>query len=127
MLAQHVREADASPRARYEVVREALAALARSIGPSALETLMNRAVGLTLPLHPFAPDLQRLLRKNGAGNEVESLADIHGSAEVGAALEALLVALLQLLSRLIGDEMSVRILTVPPASPRQRHADKGPE
>ena len=78
---------------------------------------MNRAVAITQPQHAITADLRQLLHKNeDTASEMERLAHVHGEERVNAGIEALLVALLELLSRLIGDEMSARILDALPTA-----------
>lgn len=115
-------DGDRSSTSRGRAVREAVLALSRWIGPNALDPLLSRAVVVTLPHHAVATDLPRILRTENWSVELKQLTSEHGEERVNAALEALLIALLELLSRLIGDEMSARILDSAPGSMQRREA-----
>jgi hypothetical protein len=81
-----------------------------SVGDDGRDALLARALARTEPDYPALKDIRRL--NNGAVHldGVVASADAHGVAPVTAAIEALLAALVDVLARLIGEDMAMRLL-----------------
>ena len=85
-------------------------ALRSSMGDAGYAALLARALARTEAAHPVLKDL------HGRGDEgirpdaLAASADAHGIESVTAAIEALIGALVEILTRLIGDEMTMRLL-----------------
>jgi hypothetical protein len=89
-----------------------------SMGEDGCSALLARALARTEADHPALKHLRRL---NGPGVQLDGVAasvEAHGAAATTAAIEALLAALVELLSRLIGEELAMRLLEVDPSRPR---------
>jgi hypothetical protein len=81
-----------------------------AVGDDGRHALLARALARTEPDHPALKDIRKL--NDGAiqlDNVVASV-EAHGVAPVTAAIEALLAALLDVLGRLIGEDMTMRLL-----------------
>ena len=81
-----------------------------SVGDDGRDALLGRAFARTEPDYPALKDIRRL--SNGAIHldGVIASADAHGVAAVTVAIEALLAALVDVLARLIGEDMAMRLL-----------------
>ena len=81
--------------------------LGRWIGAPGYEALLGRALGLARVEHPALGSLGCL-----GGEEPLTVAAVraYGAGAVGAGLVALVAALIELLGRIIGDEMAVRLV-----------------
>lgn len=91
-----------------------------AMGPAGYDALLDRALVRAEPAHPA---LTAACPRNGAGIRVENLQasiETHGAPAVTAAIEALLVAFIDILSRLIGEDMAIRLIDqdVPRSRPR---------
>jgi hypothetical protein len=84
--------------------------LTRTIGVSGSETLLLRALARTQTQYPLLTKVRigRLATPDLDG--VTAMVQAHGAPEVAAALEAVLETLLDLLGRLIGEDMVVRLV-----------------
>lgn len=84
--------------------------LGDSVGDDGRDALLSRALARTESNHPALKDIRKL--NNGAIhlNGVVASAEAHGIAPVTDAIEALLAALLDVLGRLIGEDMAMRLL-----------------
>ena len=84
--------------------------LCDSVGDDGCNALLARALARTEPDYPALKDIREL--NNGALrlDGVVASAEAHGVAPVTAAIEALLAALLDVLGRLIGEDMAMRLL-----------------
>jgi len=81
--------------------------LGRWIGADGYRALLDRAIGQTRAAHPVLDSL----RCNGSAEPVaRAPARAHGSAEVAAGMVALVTELTELLGRIIGEEMAVRLV-----------------
>lgn len=81
--------------------------LGRWIGADGYRTLLNRALGAVRAEHPALTGLPCL----GGDEAVMTIAvRVHGAGEVAAGLVALVAALIELLGRIIGEEMAVRLV-----------------
>jgi hypothetical protein len=84
--------------------------LGDSVGDDGRDALLARALARTESDHPALKDICRL--NNGAIHLDGAVASVeaHGVAPVTAAIEALLAALLEVLGRLIGEDMAMKLL-----------------
>jgi len=92
-----------------------------AMGEDGCNALLTRALARTEADHPALTNLRRFndgtIHLDGVVASVES----HGVAAVTAAIEALLAALVDVLGRLIGEDMAIRIIDHD--APRSRTAD----
>jgi hypothetical protein len=81
-----------------------------SMGEAGCAALLERALTHTEAAHPVLKDLRRYdtgdVRLDGIAGSV----DAHGIEAVTAAAEALLAAVLDILTRLIGEDMAIRLI-----------------
>jgi hypothetical protein len=84
--------------------------LCDAVGDDGCNALLARALARTELDYPPLTDIRKL--NNGAIDldGVVASAEAHGIAPVVAAIEALLAALLEVLGRLIGEDMAMRLL-----------------
>jgi hypothetical protein len=93
-------------------------ALRHSMGDAGCAALLARALTRTEGAHPVLKEL------HGRGDEgmrldgIAACADVHGIDTVRAAIEALIAALVDILTRLIGDDMAIRLLDHDGPQPR---------
>jgi hypothetical protein len=90
--------------------RRVTANLCRSVGEDGCHALLTRAISRAQAEHPA---LRGILRAPDAGITVADVAatvDRHGAPAVLAAVEAMLVALVDILAGLIGSDMVLNIL-----------------
>ena len=86
------------------------AELARWVGVNGAAALFTRSLAHVRTEHPLLAGVRtRTLPDTGLEGVTEA-AQSHGPKAVAAALEALLVTVLELLGRLIGDDMSARLV-----------------
>jgi hypothetical protein len=93
------------------------------MGEDGADALFARALARTESQHPA---LKNMLRLDEAGggihlNGVVASVEAHGAAAVNSAMEALLAALVDILGRLIGEDMAIRLIDHD--DPRSRPAD----
>ena len=94
----------------------------RSMGPAGSSALLARAFARTEGPHPI---LKELHRGNGDATRVDGIAEsvkAHGIGEVTAAIEALLAAVIDILTRLIGEDMATRLISGEDRRPNGRGA-----
>jgi len=84
--------------------------LARWVGVSGARGLFVRALSEVQPKHPMLSGISVHVPAAGAMEGIPESILTHGDTPVAAALDSLLVALLALLTRLIGDDMVVKLL-----------------
>jgi hypothetical protein len=88
-----------------------------SMGDDGRDALLTRALARTESDHPALKDFRKLnhgvIQLDGVVASVET----HGVAPVTAAIEAMLAALLDVLGRLIGEDMAMRLLDQDLAGP----------
>jgi len=84
--------------------------LSDSMGENGADALFTRALARTESQHPALRKMFRLdeggIHLNGVVASVES----HGAAAVNSAMEALLASLIDILGRLIGEDMAIRLM-----------------
>ena len=81
--------------------------LGRWIGTMGYRTLLDRALGLARAEHPALAGLACL---GGDPPVTTATQPAHSAAEVAAGMVALVAALVELLGRIIGEEMAVRLV-----------------
>lgn len=86
------------------------AELARWMGAGGCEAILTRALRQARAAHPVLADVglasDPLPRLEGLDEAVQA----HGAPEIAAGLEAMLVAMFELLGRLIGDDLSTKLV-----------------
>lgn len=97
-----------------------------ALGDDGWRALLVRALAHTEPQHPALTNM-RLLDDGGIQPDaVLASVEAHGVAAVSAAVEALLAALIDILGRLIGEDMAIRLIDHDAPRPRARGAAPGP-
>lgn len=91
-----------------------------SMGEDGYHALLARALARTEAEHPVLKDLRGLSAGGAHLDGVAASVAAHGVAAVTQAMEGLLAALIDVLGRLIGDDMAIRILD---DSPQESHRD----
>ncbi len=92
-----------------------------AMGEDGCTALLARALARTEHDHPALKDIRRL---NNGGIHLDGVVasiETHGAGPVTAAIEALLAALIDVLGRLIGEDMALRIIDQ--ETPRPRSGD----
>jgi hypothetical protein len=83
------------------------------MGDAGCAALLARALARTEGAHPVLKDLRRPADEADERIRLEGIAAIaaaHGIDSVTAAIEALIAAVVDILTRLIGDDMAIRLL-----------------
>ena len=80
------------------------------MGDAGCGALFARALARTEGAHPVLKDLHGRADEGIRLDRIAAAADAHGIETVTAALEALIGALVDILTRLIGDDMAIRLL-----------------
>ena len=115
-----VRPGDVSPEA--SATQQALTRvsdnLRTAMGKDGSSALLARALSRTEAKHPALKDVCRLANGDVHLDGVAAGIDAHGVAAVTAGIEALLAALLEVLIRLIGEDMAIRVIDY--EAPRSR-------
>jgi hypothetical protein len=88
-----------------------------SVGDDGRDALLGRALARTESDYPVLKDIRKLNHGPVHLDNVVASVEAHGVATVTAAIEALLAALLDVLGRLIGDDMAMRLLDQDLAEP----------
>jgi len=81
-----------------------------SVGDDGRDALIGRAFARTESAHPALKDIRKLNHGAIHLDNVVASVEAHGVAAVTAGIEALLAALLDVLARLIGEDMAMRLL-----------------
>jgi len=107
---------DANARAASDACAHLYHELSRWLGPEGCHALFKRALAQTRRHHPA---LEQLQLRAQSERYVEGIAEAimaHGDAATSGALESLLTNLVELLGRLIGDDMAMRLIepSLPP-------------
>ena len=85
-------------------------ALRDAMGDAGCAALLTRALARTEGAHPLLKDLRSRADEGIRVDGIPASAAAHGIDEVTAAIEALFAALVDILIRLIGDDMTIRLL-----------------
>lgn len=97
--------------------------LRESLGDDGCNALLTRALTSTKATYPALHDILRLGDNSVHLNGVVASVETHGAAEATMAVAALLAALIDILDRLIGDDMTIRLIEYD--SPRLRPDPNG--
>jgi hypothetical protein len=81
-----------------------------AMGDDGCTALLARALAQTEIRHPVLQDVRRLDNGGISLDRVAGAVEAHGVASVRAGLEALFAALIEILGRLIGEDMAIRLL-----------------
>ena len=93
--------------ASVRVARELRLGLTRWVGADGYQALLARALHLSLPEHPVLGGVTA----NGTDlAEAATAARLHGAGELAGGMVALLATMTDLLGRIIGDDMAVRLV-----------------
>lgn len=92
-----------------------------TMGDDGCTALLARALARTEAKHPALTTIRRINRGNIAIDNVADGVETHGVAATTAAVEALLTALIDVLGKLIGDDMAIRIMEL--GAPRAGRGD----
>ena len=93
--------------------------LADTMGADGCAALLARALARTEGAHPVLTNVRRNVNGGIALDGVAAAVESHGIDAVTTALEALFTALMDVLSRLIGEDMALRVL-LPDSRPESR-------
>ena len=115
-----VRPGDVSPEASaiQQTLTRVSDNLRAAMGKDGGSALLARALARTEAKHPALKDVCRLTGADVHVDGVSASIDLHGVAAVTAGIEALLAALLEVLIRLIGEDMAIRVIDY--EAPRSR-------
>jgi hypothetical protein len=95
-------------------------ALRDSIGDDGCQALLVRALAQAEKDHPLLNSVLRneqdVIHFNGVAASVEK----HGAAQVASAVEALVAVIVDVLARLIGEDMAIQIIDGDPPKSRKR-------
>jgi hypothetical protein len=86
---------------------ELRAGLGRWVGAAGYQALVDRALTMTRAEHPALGSFSCL---GGDEPATATAVGAHGAAQVAAGLVAMVTAVIELLGRIIGDEMAVRLV-----------------
>ena len=86
-------------------------ALRNSLGVDGCNALLVRALTRTEAAHPLIKELRRNSDGGISFDVLVTSVDVHGVGPVTAAIEALLATLIDILIRLIGEDMTIRLTT----------------
>jgi hypothetical protein len=81
-----------------------------SMGEDGCNALLARALARTEADHPALKNIRRINEGSIHLDGVVTSVEVHGVAAVTAAIEALLAALVEILGRLIGEDMVIRLI-----------------
>ncbi|MDQ3699209.1 MAG: hypothetical protein M3373_14485 [Gemmatimonadota bacterium] len=101
---------DIAAGAVHAACERAYQALSRWLGANGALALFTRALAQAQAGHPLLRNIRLRTRSEFGLEGVTESIQVHGAAAVAAGLESLLVALLELLGRLVGDDMAARLV-----------------
>ena len=102
--------ADTPARAAASTCEHLYRELSRWVGPDGCHALFTRALAQAKPEHPALGQIQLRPRSDPYVDGVAATIMAHGDAATAEALESLLVHLVELLGRLIGDDMVMKLI-----------------
>jgi hypothetical protein len=108
---ERTRSADGSPdvNALWRACANITESLREALGDDGSDALMTRALTRTAEVHPAAGEWQ--LRDGDLPlDTLRAAAKAHGITTVASAIETLIAALVEVLVRLIGEEMTIRLI-----------------
>lgn len=80
------------------------------MGVDGCSALLDRAIARTEDRHPVWREIRRRDRDGVHLDGIATSVDLHGIAAVSAAVSALLAALFDVLARLIGEDLALRLM-----------------
>lgn len=86
-------------------------ALRNTLGNDGCSALLARALARTEGQHPLIADLRQSGEGHISFDGLVASVDEHGIGPVSAAIEAMLAALVDILVRLVGEDMTIRLTT----------------
>jgi hypothetical protein len=89
-----------------------------AMGEDGYTALLARALARTEDDHPALKNIRRLSSRGIRLDNVVAGIETHGVGPVTAAIEAMLAALIEVLGRLIGEDMALRIIDQETSGPR---------
>jgi hypothetical protein len=98
--------------------------LARWVGSAGYRTLVHRALELARPEHPA---LGKLSCDGNDREEIAAAVRVHGAAELTAGIVGLVATLIDLLGRIVGEEMAVELVKQAVAASPGRASNTGIE
>ena len=84
--------------------------LSRWVGRDGCHAMFARALAQARSSHPLLDQIQLRPRSDRYLEGVATVIMQHGNAAVNSALESMLVALIELLARLIGDDLAIKLI-----------------
>lgn len=90
------------------------------MGDAGCAALLARAFARTEGAHPPLKDLRRPGDDGVRLDGIAASADVHGIEDVTAAIEALITAVIELLTRLIGEDMTIQLFDYDKLEPPTR-------
>jgi hypothetical protein len=97
-----------------------------AMGADGCTALLARALARTETHHPALTDIRRLDEGSIHLDGVVASVATHGVAGVATAIEALVAALIEILGRLIGEDMAIRLIEHDATGPRTNGKAQGP-
>ena len=101
---------DGAARAAAEACGKLYKDLSRWVGPEGCHALFTRAMTQGRAGHPALATIQLKARSDPYVEGVAETIMAHGHAAAAKALEAMLTFVIELLARLIGDEMAMKLI-----------------
>jgi hypothetical protein len=98
--------------------------LARWVGSAGYRTLVHRALELARPEHPA---LGKISCDGNDRDEIAAALRAHGAAELTSGIVALVATLIDLLGRIVGEEMAVALVKQAVAASPERASNTGIE
>ena len=108
--APHTKRADTAARVAAAACDNLYRELSRWVGPDGCHALFARALAETRPQYPA---LEKIQLRPRSEPYIEGIADsimARGDPETAEALESMLIRLVELLGRLIGDDMAMKLI-----------------
>ena len=102
--------ADLSSPATSRICDQLYRELSRWIGADECQALFARALARTQASHPALRDIRLGGSSDSCLEGVAESVQVHGASAVAEGLESMLVALIKLLGRLIGDDMASKVI-----------------
>ena len=114
---------DSVALAAYAACERTYQELTRSVGVAGAHALLLRAIALTSAEHPFLRAIRIDRHAEPGLDGVPDAVRTYGAPAVARGLEAALETLLELLGRLIGDDMVARLVEQSAPTKTQDHED----
>ena len=109
-----MRDAGANPAAVASALQRVFARLSYSLrdamGPAGYDALLLRALARAKRAHPALAMARPLSDPEIPSDTILAIIEAHGADAATDAMEALLVAFIDILSRLIGEDMAIRLI-----------------